>query len=83
MNSEAPTYVPISCEFHDILEAVITKNKNVQIRFYDTTGALQERNTTLLDVYARSGTEYLETAARETIRLDRLVAVDQERPDTH
>jgi hypothetical protein len=34
--------------------------------------------TTMADVYARDGAEYLETGSGETFRLDRILEVDDE-----
>lgn len=76
MNTNFCSYAPISCEIHDRLEDIATARKLVKIRFIDGTGADAHRSTTIVDVYAREGAEYLVTGSGETIRLDRILEVD-------
>jgi Rho-binding antiterminator len=76
MNTPAPQYNPISCEFHDLLEALATTRKPAQILVRDEEGVERSLHAVIVDVYAREGSEYLSLDNGETIRLDRLVAVD-------
>jgi Rho-binding antiterminator len=69
-------YTPISCEFHDVLEANATLRKPVQIRFRDDAGAVQERLAVVQDVFAREGSEFVALSTGDTVRLDRLLGVD-------
>jgi Rho-binding antiterminator len=69
--TDADRYTPISCDFHDLLEVAATTRKVVRVRFVDETGAVQDRCATIVDV-----AEYLRVSTGETLRLDRLVAVD-------
>jgi Rho-binding antiterminator len=80
MSTQLPTYFPVQCEFHDRLEAIATTRKAVRITFTDTAGVVQQRVATILDVYARRGAEYLSTGSGETIRLDQVLAADDEYP---
>ncbi|MBZ2209540.1 hypothetical protein [Massilia soli] len=75
----ATGYQPISCEFHDVLEANATLRKPVQIRFRDDGGGVQERLAAVKDIFARDGSEFVALSTGETVRLDRLIAVDQAR----
>lgn len=77
MATEPSDYRPISCDFYDILEAAATARKPVHVRYLDDEGAVQHRHATILDVFSRSGTEYLRISSGETLRLDRLLAVDK------
>ena len=70
-------YQPISCEFHDVLEANATLRKAVQIRFRDDDGGEQERLAIVKDVFAREGSEFVALSTGETVRLDRLIGVDK------
>ncbi len=79
MTMNTSTYHPISCEFHDLLEAAATTRKQTHIRFRDEEGAVHSRGATITDVFARSGVEYLSMSTGETLRLDQLVAVDDAR----
>lgn len=69
-------YAPISCEFHDLLEALATRGTVVPIVFRDGAGVLQARTARIADVYSRGGEEFLRMGTGEAIRLDRLAAVD-------
>ncbi|MCW5658781.1 MAG: hypothetical protein KIT60_13840 [Burkholderiaceae bacterium] len=76
MTTPEPTYVPISCSFHDVLEAVATTRKPVRIDFVDGDGQPQHRSAVIVDVFSKDGAEYVAIGTGETLRLDRLVEVD-------
>ena len=78
MTADKDPYVPINCEFHDLLESLTTTQKPAQIRFRDAQGVEQHRTATVADLYAREGAEYLVLSNHETLRLDQLVQVDGE-----
>ncbi|MHA6202934.1 hypothetical protein ACXU4B_00750 [Dyella soli] len=69
-------YVPISCEFHDLLEALATTGRPAQMGFRDAAGEVQRRMASIVDVFARDAAEYLSTSTGETVRLDQLLDVD-------
>lgn len=75
MTTNQSTYHPINCEFHDLLEDLAVTRKPTLIGFLDGTGAVQRRNATIDDVYARDGAEYLSVSTGEIVRLDQLVEV--------
>lgn len=76
MSNDHTCYHPISCEFHDRLEDLATLRKAVHIRFRDESGADQQRDAVITDVFARNGEEFLSISNGELLRLDRLVEVD-------
>jgi len=76
MDTTHTSYVPISCEFHDLLETLATQGTAVPIFFRDPAGVLQSRTSRITDVYSRGGEEFLSMATGEAIRLDRLAAVN-------
>lgn len=76
MTSDSPDYTPISCAFHDRLEALATVRKPARIRFRDRDGVLHDRDATIRDVTTRDGAEYLAISTGEIVRLDHLVEVD-------
>lgn len=76
MAKEPSDYQAISCDFHDILEALATTNKLARLRFVDGEGLAQERQARVLDVYSRQGAEYIALSSGETLRLDQLHSVD-------
>ena len=69
-------YYPINCDYHDVLETLATLGRPAEVKFLDVEGTLQVRRTPIIDVYARSGAEFLVLATGDTLRLDRIVAVD-------
>jgi Rho-binding antiterminator len=73
------TYHPISCEFHDLLEAHATTRRPTKISFFGDDGAHEQRSATITDVFSRNSVEYLVTSTGETVRLDRLVAIGDAR----
>ena len=79
MTTDPTTYIPISCEFHDLLEALATTHKPARIAFRDDDGVEQRRTAVVTDVHARAGAEYLVLESGESLRLDRLVEVDGEK----
>ena len=76
MNSDH--YVPINCEFHDVLESLATTRRPAQIKFRGVDGDVEQRDATIIDVYARDGIEYLAISTGEILRLDQLLEVDGE-----
>lgn len=76
MTADPSKYRPISCDFHDLLEALATTHKLAEISFLDGEGAVQRRSAAIADVFARDGSEYLSISTGETLRLDQLLAVD-------
>jgi Rho-binding antiterminator len=75
MNANRSDYLPINCEFHDLLEDLAVTRKAALISFRDGSGETQRRSTTIRDVYARDGAEYLAMSTGEVVRLDQLVEV--------
>lgn len=73
-------YEPINCEFHDVLESLATTRQPAEVLYRDSTAAIQNRVTTLTDVFAREGAEYVSLASGETVRLDALIAVNGAKP---
>lgn len=69
-------YTPIDCSLHDRLEAIATLRRTVAIVVQDADGTRREIADRLVDVFARSGEEFVRTAGGEEIRLDRLESVD-------
>jgi Rho-binding antiterminator len=69
-------YHPINCEFHDVLEAQASTRQWSEISYRDNEGHLRTAQAVILDVYARDGAEYLVLDSGETLRLDRIVAVN-------
>ncbi len=69
-------YHPVSCEFHDVLEAAAVRRKQVPVVTRAADGSTTTRVARITDVYARDGADYMTLDSGETIRLDALAEVD-------
>jgi Rho-binding antiterminator len=76
MSPQPNQYLPISCDYHDLLESFAMSRTATQIRFRDAEGVVQRRSAAIIDVFARDGSEYLSMSTGETVRLDHLLAVN-------
>lgn len=69
-------YVPIDCEFHDVLEATATGRRAATVRHLDEDGQTRITHARIFDLYAKDGVEYLQLEDGHVIRLDRIVSID-------
>jgi Rho-binding antiterminator len=69
-------YIPISCTFHDRLEAIATMRRPVRIDYRTPAGDVQSIDAGITDLFATNREEYVLLATGEAVRLDRLVRVD-------
>ena len=74
MPADVP-YTPISCDFHDILEATATRRTVARIEYVDE-GGLRVRNTRIVDLATRTDGEYMLLESGESVRFDQIVSVD-------
>lgn len=74
--SKDPPYQPISCDFHDHLEATATRRTTVHIVYTDAEGRAHELDSIIDDLVSRDGEESMRLRAGVSIRLDRIVSVD-------
>jgi Rho-binding antiterminator len=71
-----PPYSPVSCDFHDVLEATATLRRRAAIAFLAPAGDRMQVSDRIVDFVTRGDGEYLLLASGEAIRLDRVVSVD-------
>ncbi|MEM5429864.1 hypothetical protein [Cupriavidus oxalaticus] len=76
MNHASTPYSPISCEFHDLLEAVATMRRPAVIRYRDDDGAARQVTATITDIFSRERAEFVSLSSGEALRLDQLVEVN-------
>ncbi|MBP0628289.1 hypothetical protein [Cupriavidus sp. AcVe19-1a] len=76
MNHASTPYIPISCEFHDRLEALATVRRPAVIRYRDHEGAAQQVTATITDIFSRERAEFVSLSSGEALRLDQLVEVN-------
>ncbi len=72
-------YKPVSCDFHDELEAMATMNKTCDIRFKGENDGVSSIKARIADLYTQDHVEYLKTDSGVEIRLDKLIEVDGKR----
>ncbi len=69
-------YSPISCDFHDILEATATRKTVARILFKDADGIIRQQDARITDLETRADGEYMTLETGESIRFDRIVSID-------
>jgi Rho-binding antiterminator len=74
--TKLPPYRPISCDFHDVLEATATRRAPATIEHLSPAGRQARAYARIADIVTRGDGEYLVLASGEAIRLDRVVSVD-------
>ena len=70
------TYIPVDCEFHDVLEAAATLRRVVAIDHVENEGNRRVADARIADLFARDGAEYMRLDDGSLIRLDRIVSID-------
>ena len=69
-----PDYTPIACSVHDRLESWAVRRTPVAVVWRDGD-AERAATTTIADVFAKAGADWVRLATGETVRADRLVTV--------
>lgn len=80
MANDTP-YRPVSCDFHDIMEATATRKSVARIVFVDQDGVVWQRDARISDLATRADGEYMTLETGESIRFDRIVSIDDKRLD--
>ena len=75
MKKERP-YKPISCSFHDELEAIAVKQKHVEINFLDPNEMQQTVKSQIKDLISKNGIEFMLLKDNTLVRLDWIISVD-------
>ncbi len=75
MTEDVP-YQPISCDFHDILEATATRKTVARILFKYADGIIRQQDARITDLETRADGEYMTLETGESIRFDRIVSID-------
>ncbi|GAC1430259.1 MAG: hypothetical protein NVSMB68_02560 [Thermoanaerobaculia bacterium] len=73
-------YQPVSCDYHDELEAAAMQKKHVELEF-DLEGVTQRERGRIADVYSSNGAEFVKFESERgalDIRLDQIISVKQE-----
>ena len=70
-------YEPVSCDYHDQLEAAAMHKQDVELEF-DLEGVTQRDRGKIADVYTAHGAEYVKFDSSQgplEIRLDRIISM--------
>ncbi len=73
----AERYQPISCDYHDVLEAAAMHKERVEMEF-ELNGLTQTEVGTVDDVYTANGAEFVKFGAPDgavDIRLDQIISM--------
>jgi len=73
-------YEPVSCDYHDELEAAAMHKKPVELEF-DLEGVTQHERGTIADVYSSNGAEFIKFVSERgplEIRLDQIISMKEE-----
>ncbi|WNZ23790.1 hypothetical protein HJG54_13620 [Leptolyngbya sp. NK1-12] len=71
-------YIPVSCDFHDWLEALATLRQKCQIVYRNQANAITEVEDWIVDVYAANQADFLKLKDGTEIRLDQIISVNGE-----
>ncbi|MCU0437391.1 MAG: DUF2024 family protein [Raineya sp.] len=75
-------YTPISCNYHDMLLAKATQKEYCKIQYFTEIREFITTNAVIKDVFTKNKEEFMQLATGETIRLDRIVSVNDEKLPT-
>lgn len=74
-------YEPVSCDYHDQLEAAAMHKQNVELEF-DLDGVTQRERGKIADVYTANGAEFIRFVSDDRepleIRLDQIISMHEE-----
>ena len=70
------TYIPVSCDFHDELEALATLHQDCHLVYRNHANQVVEVDGLIVDVYAANKADFLKLKDGTEIRLDQIVSVN-------
>ncbi|WP_036484468.1 hypothetical protein [Myxosarcina sp. GI1] len=66
------SYIPVSCDLHDRLEAIATLKQSCQINFQNDDRELKQVYGKIIDIYAAEGADWCRLDDDTIIRLDKI-----------
>lgn len=69
-------YLPIDCNFYDVLLEKATKKEFCKIQYFTDIHEFMTVNAVIKDVFTQRGEEFMLLSTEESIRLDRLVSIN-------
>jgi Rho-binding antiterminator len=76
MSFKSHPYKPISCSFHDELEALAVQQRIIEIVFLDDTSKRQALTSQIVDFKTREGVEFMVLRDGQIFCLDKIISVD-------
>lgn len=67
-------YIPVSCDFHDQLEALATLRQPCRILYRNAVDETAEIQGRIVDIYAANRADFLKLEDGTEIRLDRIIS---------
>ncbi|UWX03679.1 hypothetical protein H1235_12745 [Pseudoxanthomonas sp. NC8] len=72
----SPAYLPVNCEFHDVLEATAMRGRPTAIHHRRADGQAAVSHARIVDLHAQDGIEYMDLDDGTRLRLDHVESVD-------
>ena len=69
-------YHPVACSFYDVLQEAATKRIYSKIQYYTDIREFLTVSAIIKDFHTKNGEEFIELSTGETIRLDRIVRIN-------
>lgn len=72
---EEEKYIPIACQFYDVLELHASRKDEVEIAFFEESKKVKTVKSKIKDLETRDKKEYLILPDDTAIRLDQIISV--------
>lgn len=68
-------YIPIACQFYDVLELKASRKEEVEIAFFETPAKVKTVKSVIKDLKTKDKMEYLILLDDTEVRLDQIISV--------
>lgn len=72
---EKEKYIPIACQFYDVLELNASRKQKVEISYFSSSAKVTTVNTVIKDLVTRDKKEYMILEDQTEVRLDQIISV--------
>ena len=69
-------YHPVACSFYDVLQEAVTRRLYSKIQYYTEIHEFLTVSAVIKNLYTKNGEEFVQLNTGETIRLDRIVRIN-------
>jgi Rho-binding antiterminator len=67
---------PVACSFYDVLQEAVTRRLYSKIQYYTEIHEFLTVSAVIKNMYTKDGEEFVQLNTGETIRLDRIVRIN-------